>query len=331
MKHTITKRHNGKGISYHCIACLRTWSREPDSICPGIAQYAWQQAPEYLQTYTQLRAKHLKPQDRRKPDGCIIVHDEWCWLYDQRQAVPRRTCSDRQRQALELARQHMRTKWACEHCGYEPSSPGELKHYFVQPGLCKDCRDRIQEECRIAEDQQDASRWAQNILARQDWCVLDTETTSLNGYILEIAVVGPDGATLFNSLINPESEVDPGARAVHGITDEELVQAPHLPDVWKDLQTVLAGRLILTYNTEFDEAALARSARRYQLQQLTNKWNCIMEWYAQYCGEWSDYWGHYTWQPLYGGHRALEDAQAAQRCLKLMAETSPGEDGGCSM
>jgi DNA polymerase-3 subunit epsilon len=131
---------------------------------------------------------------------------------------------------------------------------------------------------------------------------------------------------LFHSLINPECEVTPGARAVHGITDEELAEAPRLPDLWPQIQEALVGRsLILSYGVDFDEAVMNRSARRYQLPELTQKWDCLKEWYAQYYGEWSDYWGNYKWQPLDGGHRALADAQAALRLLKMMAATKLDE------
>lgn len=48
-----------------------------------------------------------------------------------------------------------------------------------------------------------------------------------------------------------------------------------------------------------------------------------MEWYAQWIGDWSDYWGNYRWQPLFGGHRALDDCLAALDYLKAMAANSP--------
>lgn len=50
-------------------------------------------------------------------------------------------------------------------------------------------------------------------------------------------------------------------------------------------------------------------------------WQCLMEEYAVYYGEWSRYWRSYKWQPLGGGHRALGDALAALRLLRYIAET----------
>jgi DNA polymerase-3 subunit epsilon len=71
---------------------------------------------------------------------------------------------------------------------------------------------------------------------------------------------------------------------------------------------------------------MIRSARRYQLPDLAQKWECIMEWYAQYFGEYSKYWGNYKWQPLCGDHRALGDALAALERLKAMAQTKLSDD-----
>lgn len=46
--------------------------------------------------------------------------------------------------------------------------------------------------------------------------------------------------------------------------------------------------------------------------------------YAQWYGEYSEYWGDYKWQPLPGGdHTALGDSLAALECLKEMARDNP--------
>ena len=54
-----------------------------------------------------------------------------------------------------------------------------------------------------------------------------------------------------------------------------------------------------------------------------------METYAEWVGEWSDYFGSYKWQPLPGGdHDAVGDAQAALAVLRRMAagESTAGEE-----
>jgi DNA polymerase III subunit epsilon len=146
------------------------------------------------------------------------------------------------------------------------------------------------------------------------------ETTSLDGVVCEIGVVNPDGSVLFESLVNPECPVAPLARAKHGITDEELVAASILPQIWQELQEALHDRAVLVaYNADFDRERLTQSARRYSLQVLTQDWQCAMEAYAAFCGNWSDDYGGYIWVSLEGSHRAVGDAQAALDCVREMA------------
>ncbi len=332
MKHELTWT-KGEHYAYTCLRCSQEWVKPPSSPCPGVPFYYWHTAPAHLQTYTQLRAKHLKPLDRKKPDGCLSMKREWLYLYDERQALPRRQCSERQRQTLRNAWLKAQEKYKCKRCGAVPASVADLHHNFGKD-YCEDCWEQLKWEAEqqahedmLRSDSNEAIEWAQSMLARQDWVVLDTETTSLQGVAVEIAVIAPDGTVLFDSLVNPESEVTPGARAVHGISDEELAAALTLPQVWPDLQKALARRtLILTYNADFDEAVMARHAAHYQLATLPQEWSCVMKWYAQYFGDWSNYWGSYKWQPLpYAGHRAKDDALAALALIKRMAETTIDE------
>lgn len=46
-----------------------------------------------------------------------------------------------------------------------------------------------------------------------------------------------------------------------------------------------------------------------------------MEWYAQYVGDWHDYYRSYRWMPLEGNHSAIGDCQTALKRLKSMAQT----------
>jgi DNA polymerase-3 subunit epsilon len=64
---------------------------------------------------------------------------------------------------------------------------------------------------------------------------------------------------------------------------------------------------------------MARDMPDLNLDQLVTV-HCAMQWYAQYVGEWHDYWGNYRWQRLPGGdHSALGDARATLSLLKRMA------------
>ena len=90
--------------------------------------------------------------------------------------------------------------------------------------------------------------------------VLDTETTGLDpqaGHrVIEIGCVEMRERRLTgNNLhlyLQPDREVDPGAMAVHGITDEFLADKPRFADVAAELRDYLVGAELLIHNADFD-------------------------------------------------------------------------------
>ena len=62
-----------------------------------------------------------------------------------------------------------------------------------------------------------------------NWVVLDVETTSLEGEIIQWGVSSPDGTILGQGFVQPTRPITEGARAVHGIPDEQIAEAPPLP------------------------------------------------------------------------------------------------------
>jgi DNA polymerase-3 subunit epsilon len=90
--------------------------------------------------------------------------------------------------------------------------------------------------------------------------VLDTETTGLAAElghrIIEIACVElvnrrPSGRQ-FHRYLNPERDIDAGARAVHGITRERLAQAPKFADIAAELFSFIHGCELIIHNAPFD-------------------------------------------------------------------------------
>lgn len=167
-------------------------------------------------------------------------------------------------------------------------------------------------------------RWARTCQQPGEAVVLDTETTGLNGVIIEVAVVDAyDGRVLLDTLVHPEGlGVEPGARAVHGITDAELADAPTWQQVLPDLLAAIGDRRILAYNADFDRRAVATTHANAGLDTAdlpgAERWECLMEalstWYR--IGR---------WLPLGGGHRARADAQAALNVLRTLG--APCQDG----
>ncbi len=328
MQHIIGKTTQG---FYRCSVCTWFWRSLPGADCPGVPRYGYEQVPAHLFTFTQLKEKGLRPPDRAKPDGCYFkTHDkDWLWFYDERLALPRRQETEKQKEARARTWASTREKYKCTDCGRVPQSLADLKK-FEPGGLCTSCKENAmfiaeqeEREAMIKEDEKSVCAWAAAMLQRDDWILLDLETTSLTGYIVEVAIIDRHGHTLLNNLVNPQRPISPEAQAIHGISDADVANAPTLPQVWPDLVKVLEERrIIVTFNTSFDQSILDGDAARYQLTRPKCAWHCLMLKYAKYVGAYSEYWHDYRWQPLPGGdHRALGDALAALKLMQSMAAT----------
>ncbi len=90
--------------------------------------------------------------------------------------------------------------------------------------------------------------------------VLDTETTGLEpsqGHrIIEIGCVEMINRRLtgnnYHQYLQPDREIDEGAQAVHGISNEFLAEKPRFPDVVKDFIEYLDGAELIIHNAPFD-------------------------------------------------------------------------------
>ena len=179
-------------------------------------------------------------------------------------------------------------------------------------------------------DQQQASKWAHELLQKDDWLILDTETTGLgNAEACEIALVNHKGRVILSTLVKPLHPIPVQAIAIHGITNEMVTNAPTFPEVYPLLVRAIAGKKVVIYNGSFDRHILSCCC---QLSQLEDFWNvssalvCAMDWYSQWYGEWSDYHGNCRWQLLPGGdHTALGDCKATYQVIQKMAESYKAE------
>jgi DNA polymerase III subunit epsilon len=100
--------------------------------------------------------------------------------------------------------------------------------------------------------------------------ILDTETTGLEvsqGHrVIEIGCIEMRDRRLtgrsFHRYLCPDREVDPGALAVHGITNEFLSSQPRFPEVAAEFLEFIAGAELVIHNAAFDvgflDAELAR-------------------------------------------------------------------------
>ena len=100
--------------------------------------------------------------------------------------------------------------------------------------------------------------------------VLDTETTGLEverGHrVIEIGCVElidrrPSGRE-FHRYLNPERDIDTGAVAVHGITDEFLRDKPRFAEIAEEFMAFIEGAELLIHNAAFDTAFLDGELQR---------------------------------------------------------------------
>ena len=87
--------------------------------------------------------------------------------------------------------------------------------------------------------------------------MLDTETTGLDyrlgDRVIEIGCVELVGRKqtqkVFHQYLNPDREIDPGAQAVHGISNEFLADKPRFNEVAKDFVEFIRGAELVIHGT----------------------------------------------------------------------------------
>lgn len=116
--------------------------------------------------------------------------------------------------------------------------------------------------------------------------VLDTETTGLNAQaghrIIEVGCVELDdraytGRTL-HRYINPEREIEAGAQDVHGITNEQLADAPLFAEVAEELREFIMGAELIIHNAPFDVGFLDAEYKRLAPSHVSvNEWAKVFD------------------------------------------------------
>ena len=106
--------------------------------------------------------------------------------------------------------------------------------------------------------------------------VLDTETTGLEvalGHkIIEIGAIEMIDRKFtgrhFHKYLNPEREIDDGAKEVHGIPEAFLADKPKFADIWEELERFLDGAELIIHNAVFDISFLDSEIRALVRQGL---------------------------------------------------------------
>lgn len=288
--------------------------------------YKWGEAPEELKTRRQLAELGLRPGG---PEVARIVwgsgrQQRFAALYAVADAQSKKPATPAQLAALAKARARRET---CPACG---GALGFVPGWRFDPWLhCPHCIRK-----RFQEDREKATQRARAALSDARAVIVDTETTDLDGFSVQIAVLGMDGTVYLDTLVNPLAPIAPEAQAIHGLTAEVLAGAPVFGDIEAQLRDILTGRPVWAYNADFDKGILAGDVTRLQSPPIDwttwrnwareLDWHCAMRLYAAWYGEWSTYHQDYRWQRLPGGdHTALGDCRATWAVLRSMAEDKP--------
>jgi DNA polymerase-3 subunit epsilon len=83
----------------------------------------------------------------------------------------------------------------------------------------------------------------------------------------------------YYTLINPSRSFSRNFTAVHGITANDVVDAPFFPDVWKLLGYYFSRYPIVAHNASFEKDVLEKATRRYKIRPLPIVYYCTMELY----------------------------------------------------
>ncbi|BDA73082.1 DNA polymerase III subunit epsilon [Calothrix sp. PCC 7716] len=185
-------------------------------------------------------------------------------------------------------------------------------------------------------DKENSIQWAKSILHSGEWCILDSETTGLgiNSQIIQVGIITDSGEE-WQSFVKPTISISEEATEIHGITFEDVEEAPYFEQVFIDLWKIVKNRSVIIFNAENELKFIRQSmrARGIQIAFPTSdkrkcrifsnggSIHCAMQMYSQYMGEWNEQYGNYRWQKLPGGdHSALGDCKATLELIKKMAE-----------
>lgn len=169
----------------------------------------------------------------------------------------------------------------------------------------------------------------------------DTETTGLDydDRVIHLCIVGDDKTVIVDTLINTRKKIHPKARAVHGLTNNDLKGYPTFAQIQHIVMPFLAKHEIWSYNIDYDLHMILNSCTSaYHTKGIPHfkKIGCLMEWFAEFYGDWNDYYCSYTWKKLgfackyfrielIHAHNALYDTLACVDLYHALKTNAKGE------
>lgn len=163
-----------------------------------------------------------------------------------------------------------------------------------------------------------------------DFTVIDVETANADlSSICQVGIASFEQGSLassWKSLVNPEDEFDPMNVSIHGIDEDQVVDAPNWIEVFPVLSACLLSRVVVCH-TPFDRLAVSRACERFELDVCACTWldsaRVVRRAWPQFSKSGyglqsvASYFGI-----AYAAHDALEDARCTgEIMLRAIAET----------
>ncbi|MEP7135718.1 MAG: exonuclease domain-containing protein [Chloroflexota bacterium] len=119
---------------------------------------------------------------------------------------------------------------------------------------------------------------------------LDLETTGLSPWfgdrICEVGIVITEGKRIkeqYQSLVNPEHPISPGAASTNGLTDAELASAPVFEEVAPKVLGLLSDTVVVCHNAQFDiqflDSEYKRLGHEIQIPNLIDTLNLARQFF----------------------------------------------------
>ena len=108
--------------------------------------------------------------------------------------------------------------------------------------------------------------------------VVDVETTGIDytrEKIIEFAgvkLINGKVKEKFETLINPHQHIRKSSQAVHGISEEDLIDAPEEEEIYPEIFKFIEGATLVAHNAIFDFSFLNRASKRLYDKPLENNY-----------------------------------------------------------
>jgi DNA polymerase-3 subunit epsilon len=143
----------------------------------------------------------------------------------------------------------------------------------------------------------EAAEWAYNLMQRP-FFILDTETASLNGEVIQLGLIDHRGDIVINQLVKPKGKIDPDSEAIHHISNKMVEDALTWDKIYPVLKYWIGGKLVIAYNAGYDKPVVKHTSALYDLPDIEATWDCAMLQYARFNGEWNEYHKSFKWCKL---------------------------------